>query len=227
MAVTEHASSDELRPLRADAERNRQLILAAARRLFAARGLEATLDDVAREAGVGVATVYRRFRDKYELAEALFEEDLDALLAEAEQAAALEDPWEGFVAFVRTFVERQAIDCGLRDLVSSAALGRDHVARIRDRLRPSVERIVRRAQQAGALRADFGTYDVAVLAVMVGAASDFSRPVRPELWQRYLSVLLDGLRASSAGAAGVMPDVDPLTSGELEVAMATWRPRHR
>src|SRR5271166_3440529 len=161
--------------LRADAQRNLQLILTAARRVFARRGLDATLDEVAREAGLGVATVYRRFRDKSELAEALFEEDLMALVADAEEAVGCEDPWEGFVGFVSRLLERQAINCGLRDLISSSAFGKEPFASLRQRLRPAAQLIVERAQAAGALRADFDSNDIAVISVMLGAAVDFTR----------------------------------------------------
>src|SRR3954471_19846352 len=83
------------RPLRADAERNRRRILAAAREVFARRGLDAGLDEIARHAGVGTGTVYRRFPDKNKLVEALFEERLDQVLACAQRAAEHPDPWEG------------------------------------------------------------------------------------------------------------------------------------
>jgi AcrR family transcriptional regulator len=88
------------RPLRRDAERNRQRILAAAGELFAERGLSVTLDDIARHAGVGVGTVYRRFPDKNELIDALFEDRLKALCAAAEAALASDDPWDGLVLFL-------------------------------------------------------------------------------------------------------------------------------
>src|SRR5215468_12232436 len=88
------------RPLRRDAERNRQLILRAASEVFTSRGLQASLDDVAQHAGVGVGTVYRRFPDKEALVEALFEERLDTMAGLAEQGLADPDPWAGLVFFL-------------------------------------------------------------------------------------------------------------------------------
>src|SRR6202161_3635255 len=85
---------DPDRPLRKDAERNRQRILKAAAEVFTEWGLEATLDDVARHAGVGVATVYRRFPDKATLADALFEERIDILVELATENQEAEDPWD-------------------------------------------------------------------------------------------------------------------------------------
>src|SRR5580692_7177997 len=83
------------RPLRRDAERNRQRILAAAAAVFTERGLDATLDEVARAAGVGVGTVYRRFPDKETLVSELFRDRIDALVTVAEEACAAADPWHG------------------------------------------------------------------------------------------------------------------------------------
>ena len=83
------------RPLRKDAERNRQRILEAAGELFAERGLGVTLDDVAHHAGVGVGTVYRRFPDKEVLIDALFEQRIEAIATIASEALEIEDPWDG------------------------------------------------------------------------------------------------------------------------------------
>jgi AcrR family transcriptional regulator len=218
---------DDLPRLRADAQRNLALILAAARTVFARRGLDATLDEVAREAGLGVATVYRRFHDKSELAEALFEEDLELLVGDAEAAEACADPWDGFVTFLGGFLERQASDCGLRDLVSSTAFGSERFATLKERIRPAAERIVRRAQEAGALRPDFDAYDIPVLGVMLGAVVDFSRGARPDTWKRYLAIILDGLQGCPRAVAERELPSPPLTDSELETAMGYWRPRHR
>jgi len=213
--------------LRADAQRNLALILAAARAVFARRGLDASLDEVAREAGLGVGTVYRRFRDKAELAEALFEADLEQLVADVAEAEACEDPWEGFVTLVARILERQAQDCGLRDLLSSTAFGTERFADLRQRLRPAAERIVRRAQAAGVLRADFDPYDIPVLGVMLGSVVDFTRATRPETWRRYLAMILDGLQGCPTCAVSRPLAPPPLSDDELVVAMGSWRPRHR
>ncbi|MDX6618207.1 MAG: hypothetical protein QOK36_593, partial [Gaiellales bacterium] len=105
------------RPLRRDAARNRERILAAAGEVFATRGLEVTLDDIAHHAGVGVGTVYRRFPDKEGLIDALFEERIAAIAALAEEAAAHEDPWAGLVFFFERSLTEQAADRGLKQLL--------------------------------------------------------------------------------------------------------------
>ncbi len=224
-------AEEQTRRLRADAQRNLQLILAAARTVFARRGLDATLDDVAREAGLGVGTVYRRFRDKGELAEALFEESLAELVADADDALRCEDPWEGFVTFVGRFLERQACDCGLRDLLSSSAFGPERVEVLKERLQPVADHLVERAKAAGALRADFDSRDLPAITVMLGALADFSCGVRPQLWRRYLAMLLEGLRARPHEHEHEPIEASaleqPFSEEELDAAMGGWHPRHR
>ena len=111
------------RPLRKDAERNRQRILLAAAEVFTERGLEATLDDVARHAGVGVGTVYRRFPDKAALADALFEQRIDLLVGLAERAYGEPDPWQGLVSFLERAGEMMATDKGLRQILMFTVVG--------------------------------------------------------------------------------------------------------
>src|ERR671933_90846 len=107
-------------PLRRDAERNRQRILDAARELFAERGLAVTLNDVADHAGVGVGTVYRRFPDKAELVEALFEQRLEGIVGLLEEALENPDPWLGLEGFLERVLELQANDRGLKDILVGA-----------------------------------------------------------------------------------------------------------
>src|ERR1700743_1904798 len=121
------------RPLRRDAERNRQRILDAARELFAEEGLGVTLNDIAHHAGVGVGTVYRRFPEKTVLIEELFEQRLEDLVTLA--AAALDDPdaWSGLKTFLRHALELQANDRGVKDLITASTDGLDRMGEIRDR----------------------------------------------------------------------------------------------
>src|SRR5918997_2384344 len=126
------------RPLRRDAERNRVRIVAAAGELFAERGLAVTLDDIARHAGVGVGTVYRRYPDKELLIDALFEERLKALCEAAGAALAVDDPWDGLVLFFERGGELQARDRGLKELLADHAHGGECLLRARDRLRTLV-----------------------------------------------------------------------------------------
>ena len=151
---TSHVPAGE-RPLRRDAERNRQRILAAAAQVFTERGLDATLDEVARAAGVGVGTVYRRFPDKEALVTALFRERIDNLVTVAEDACAAADPWQAFVSYLEHAAAAMAGDTGLRQLMMFGTYDRDQVCYARDRMGPVISRLVQRAQASGDLRGDF------------------------------------------------------------------------
>ena len=187
------------RPLRRDAERNRQRILAAAAELFTERGLDATLDDVARAAGVGIGTVYRRFPDKETLVSELFRDRIDALVTVAEQACAVPDPWRGLVTFIEFVASAMACDSGLRQLMMFGTYDRDQVCYARDRMRPVISRLVERAQASGDLRPDFSATDVKMIAFMLGSIAEYAASVTPEIWRRYLVMLIDGLRPARDG----------------------------
>jgi AcrR family transcriptional regulator len=210
------------RPLRRDAERNRGLLLAAARELFAERGLSVTLDDIAARAGLGVGTAYRRFGSRDELVEALFEERVEEIVALADAALEADDPWQGFVGLLERLVELQAGDRGLKEILLGSPAGRERVCAVRDRMRPRVVELIRRCQEAGELRADFCPSDTPLLQMMVGAIADVAPEDRPDLWRRFLGFLLDGLRAP--GREGTALAAPPLGFERIGDAMCRWRP---
>jgi AcrR family transcriptional regulator len=191
------------KPLRADAERNRRKILDAASELFALKGVCVGLDEIAHHAGVGVATAYRRFPDKAQLVDALFEERADALVAAAEAGLAEEDPWQGVVTFMTGAVELHASDRAVKELVFEGSGSEARVAQIRSRMAPRVKEIVRRAQESGDLRADIAATDLILLQFMVASAGDLRMP---ELWRRGLDVVLDGLRGDRPLAGRALSD---------------------
>jgi len=213
------------RPLRADAERNRRRLLDAARELFAQRGLQVTLDDIAHHAGLGVGTAYRRFASREKLIDALFEERVGDIVALAREALEAEDPWEGLVCFLERSLELQAADRGLKELLLGTAEGRERVASIRAQMRPLAAELVRRAQDAGCLRRDFAPQDMPLLQIMLGAIVDASQPVQPELWRRYLALILDGMRTD--GGAREPLAVPPVDWSHLAGVMSCWRPPQR
>jgi AcrR family transcriptional regulator len=196
--VEESSGARPGRLLRADAERNRQRILAAAAELFTERGLEPSLDDVARHAGVGVGTVYRRFPDKASLADALFDERIDALVALAEEARAEPDAWAALVSFLERSGEMLVTNRGLRQILMFAAEGHDRGICARDRMRPAIESLIERAQADGQVRADLKPTDVPMIEFMVAAAAESAWQVRPPVLRRSLSLILDALRPASA-----------------------------
>jgi AcrR family transcriptional regulator len=187
--------------LRADAERNRQRIIDAAAELFATKGLSVGLDEIAHHAGVGVGTAYRRFPDKRKLIEALFEERVDSLVQLAEAGLAADDPWEGLAEFLESATELQIANRGLRELVFGSEHGAALAPRARARIAPLVEQLVRRARESGALRDDIVTEDVPLIEFIVSSASELTTRRAPNLWRRYLGLILDGLRT---------PDPHPL-----------------
>lgn len=217
------ASTD--RPLRRDAERNRQRILEAARVVFAQQGLEVSLDAIAREAGVGVGTVYRRFTDKEQLIDALFEDSLAGLVDMAREALAIEDPWEGFETFMQGAIERQTSDRGLKELLLSSVHGQEQIARAREQLVPLVTELIQRAQRSGQLRDDIAPSDIPLLQFAMGFVAEYTAEVQPEAWRRVMAVVIDGLRVRR-DAPTPLP-VGALDTEEIECAMREWRPRRR
>jgi AcrR family transcriptional regulator len=183
------------RPLRRDAERNRQRILDAARELFAQEGVGVTLNDIAHHAGVGVGTVYRRFPDKSQLIEELFEQQVTELVGLMEEAVEDPDPWRGLTGFLRRNLELQARDRAFREIIVGTPEAAQRMQQVRARMFPLGAKLVQRAKEAGALRADFEPSDVPMMFLMLTTVLDAAREVHPELWRRYLEVFIQGLRA--------------------------------
>jgi AcrR family transcriptional regulator len=221
MSANPTPGSEPERPLRRDAERNRLRILGAAAEAFAEGGLAVTMDEIARRAGVGVGTVYRRFPDKEQLIDALFEQRIADLVALAEEARAHVDAWDGLVHFFERVVGMQAADRGLKEVVLSSAHGRERVARARARIAPPVEELVARAKDEGELRPDVAGPDLGLVQFMLGALADSTRDVDPEQWRRFLTILLDGLRTRRDAPTPLAPG--PLNEERLDRAMAAWR----
>lgn len=182
------------RALRRDAEANRVRILAAASALFAERGMDATLDEVAARAGVGVGTVYRRFPNKEALVDELFRDRMQEVVALAEAGLADADPWAGFVQYLTGMSELQACDRGLADLVMSRASHVERVAEIRELLQPLVAEMIARAQRAGLMREDVTATDLPLVAMMIRTVIVGGGDMAPELWRRAVAIVLDGLR---------------------------------
>ncbi len=182
---------------RADAVRNDARILAAAREVFIELGSDAPVSTIAERAGVGMGTLYRRFPTKHDLVEAVIAESLDEFVAAAENGLADEDPWTGFARFVERVLELHAENRALRELLAGTEHGRVR-DEVRRRVRPLVRRLVERAQADGSLRADFVPEDMPLVFMTGGRVIEASRCVAPDLWRRYLGLLLDGLRAEGA-----------------------------
>jgi AcrR family transcriptional regulator len=208
-------------PLRADAERNRQRLLAAAKELLATRGLDVTLDDVARHAGVGTGTAYRRFPNKDALIDALMVHRIGEIAEIARECLEDPDPWVGLTSYFDRALALQAADRGLKEVLFSAGRGRERSNQARRAIAPVVTKLVARAKEAGVVRSDVDTSDVPLINFMLNTIVDFSRDIEPELYRRYLAIVLDGLRPRDD--LEPLP-VEPLHVTEFQDAMAHWKP---
>src|SRR3954452_12071159 len=189
------------RPLRADAERNRRRLIEAAAALFRTKGISVGLDEIARHAGVGVGTAYRRFPDKEQLIDAFFDDRVEQIAGFADQALGHDDPWEGLAGFFERATELHATDRSVREVLFGGPDHRERVGRARARIAPLVAQLVARAQAAGALRTDVSVIDLPIMLFVLGGFADLQTPGQPDLWRRYLGLFLDGLRT---------PDPTPL-----------------
>jgi AcrR family transcriptional regulator len=200
--------------LRSDARRNREKILAAASELFAQRGAEVCMGDIARMAGVGHATVFRRFPTKESLLLALLEQRVEALGAVAEEAMTHEDAFDGLRSAMAYMAESQARDRGFFEAVGTEFIGSDSLRAARDRALAAFAALLRRAQDTGQVRDDLEPQDVMFLISAAGHAGP-CRIDLPGLSGRYLGVILDGMRPE--GATPLAPPAPSLA--EIDAAL--------
>jgi AcrR family transcriptional regulator len=207
-------------PLRRDAQRNRDRILAATRAAFQERGIEASVNEIARRAGVGMGTLYRHFPTK----DALIDAVVDARFAELTDAAAralqAPDAMDGLRAFLFAAVDLQAADRGFKDAL--AARGRDEqgVKAARRRLQAAIGRLVARGHEQGVLRPDLATADVTVLLWATARIVERTTDVAPGQARRFVAMHLAGLVPAAAGDTAGVP---PLTARELQRAITRGR----
>jgi AcrR family transcriptional regulator len=185
------------RPLRADARRNRDKVLRAARAAFAASGYGVPLDEIAARAGVGPGTVYRHFPAKEALFQAVVTARVEDLIDDARARAGADDPGGAFFGFLARIGEEAAAKRDLPDAIAIAGS-------LQDRLYAAVDVLLRRAQEAGAVRADIRTPDLIVLlkGLLASIQDAQAGAADPALCDRLLAVLTDGLRRPPERAAG-------------------------
>ena len=204
-------------PRRRDAARNRERIVASARELFARDGVDASVEDITRGAGVGMGTLYRHFPTKDELVDAVLADAFEELVEAAEHALGAESAWEGLAAFLEQALASHAANRGLKDVLASGASGQRRAEAMRERIRPLVRRLIERAQAEGTLRTDVTAMDLPLVFWASGRVIELTEPVAPDHWRRFLALLLDGLRA---------PATSPLPGRPLsrdQVARVTQR----
>lgn len=205
------------RPLRADAARNRDRLLAAATEVFAERGLDASLEEIARRAAVSIGTLYNHFPTRESLFDAIFPARMSILDERAAAALADADPWSGFVMFTEALFALHAEDRGLNDALAQRVPLSPGLIEACHRCFGHLDRLITRARDSGQLRADFETADFAALVWAMGQVIRESVDVAPQAWRRCLAFFLDGLRAD---AARPLP-VPALTPDQLSKLLAT------
>jgi len=194
---------------------NREALLAAAQARFAADGLDASLVQVAKDAGLAIGTLYRHFPTRLDLIQAVSAEKLQRWLQAAERADALDDAWTGFVAFIEAMCQLQAHDQGFNDLISMRLPEAAGFPASQDRIGEIAAHIIGRAQEQGSLRPDLTFEDLAFVIWSQNRINQATREVAPHAWRRHLYLLLDGFRAEGAHP---LPE-PPMTSEQAYQAM--------
>jgi AcrR family transcriptional regulator len=192
-------TSTASKPLRADARRNRERVLEAARDCFARDGLEAQIDDIAACAGVGVGTVYRHFETKDALVCALAQDHFARQNEIAHRALAIEDPWGAFSTMIRDGAELAANRALAQIMADRPAVMADaaFAADAEFGFFTAIERLISRAKDAGVLRYDFELEDIPSIMCSLGSLR-ISKGAYAN-WRRVLEFVLDGLRAPGSG----------------------------
>jgi AcrR family transcriptional regulator len=184
----------QTRGLRADAERNRRRLLDAAAHVFAEQGLDASVAVIAQRAEVGQGTLFRRFPSKDDLIAAVFVDRLTALAEVAESGLAEADSGSTFRQILETACSMHAGDRFLREAAERGIAACPEVKLQKRRLTAALAELVTRAQADGALRADLSVQDIPFLINAVASAAGPLADAFPDLWRRYLAIVLDGLR---------------------------------
>ncbi|RPF20722.1 TetR/AcrR family transcriptional regulator [Myceligenerans xiligouense] len=188
--------AEQVLHLRSDAQDNRDRILAAGRELFAERGLDVTMREVARRAGVGPATLYRRFPARQSLLDAVFADELRVCRGIVEEGRADPDPWRGFTSVVERISVLNVGNQGFVDAFMAESPGSDSFAEHRAALLPRLADLARRAQEAGRLRADFVLDDL-VIVLLAGRGLAASRSAGSvAVARRFAALAIEAFRAS-------------------------------
>ena len=203
------------KPLRRDAQERRDKLLAAAQREFAAHGVDASLEKIARDAGVAIGTLYRHFPTRLDLLMAAFKPRLEEFLDGANQALEMDDAWDGFVYYLENLFRVQAGDRGFNDFLSRRFTDNAETERIHDQMCQQIEDVLTRAQEAGAARPDLTQADIVNLIWSNGRMIDATSTTAPNAWRRYLYLMLDAYRAERAHP---IPE-PPMTDEQLYDAM--------
>ncbi|MFI6456988.1 TetR/AcrR family transcriptional regulator [Streptosporangium amethystogenes] len=206
--------------LRADAERNRERILAAARRLYASHGLGVSMACIAREAGVGKATLSRRFATREELINAVFADRMDAYTAATAKALADPDPWHGFVGHVQAVCAMQATDRGFADVLAMTFPAAKALEARRDEAYNGLLELIARAKASGHLREDFTDQDMVILLMANAGVIAATGNAAPDTWRRLVGQMLRAWATSGTDLPPLNPAPAPIALYRAMVRLA-------
>jgi AcrR family transcriptional regulator len=201
--------------MRRDAQRNRERLIASARKLLADRGLDVSVEEITQHAGVGMGTLYRHFPTKGELIDAVLEDAFAELVALAREAVEAEDAWAGLTGFLEAALSRHVANRGLKDVLATRKRDAQRAEAMRARMRPLLRQLIERAHEQGSLRRDFTPEDLPLVFWTAGRVIEETARIAPDYWRRYLALLCDGLRAEATTS---LPH-PPLTRPQLDRAM--------
>lgn len=183
------------RPMRADARRNYERLLDAARKVFADQGGTASMEAIAKQAGVGVGTLYRHFPKRIDVVEAVYRDDVDVLVGAADRGLAELEPWDALEAWLRAYVDyARSKRTFLNELHEAFEKNPDLKPLSRERISAACNRVLVRAQQAGEARRDIDGEDLMQLV----SPMCISPTLQPDQGGRLLLMILDGLRPPRA-----------------------------
>lgn len=202
-------------PLRADAERNRERILAAARHAFAAHGIEVPMSAVARAAGVGVATLFRRFPTREDLINAVFAGTMDAYVDAVTAALADPDPWHGFTGYVHAVCAMQAADRGFAEVLTMTFPAAGHLEEQRTRALGGFIELIDRAKATGHLRPDFVSQDLVILLMANAGVIAATAKAAPGSWRRLVGYMIQAFTAPQPATLPPPPAPDALARAML------------
>ncbi|GAA3839736.1 TetR/AcrR family transcriptional regulator [Streptomyces phyllanthi] len=211
----QHFDAPAGQALRSDAERNRERIIAAARTVFARDGLNASMASVAREAGVGIATMFRRFPTKAELVDAVFIDRMNAYADAVTAALDDPDPWHGFVGYVETACAMQAADYGFADVLTTTFPAAKALERRRNEAYEGMVELIGRAKATGRLREDFDPSDLVLIHMANAGVVNATGDAAPDAWRRVVALLIQSFETPVRGSLPASPKHDALYKAML------------
>ncbi|MBA2809987.1 TetR/AcrR family transcriptional regulator [Streptomyces sp. KM273126] len=216
----QHPDARVAQPLRSDAERNRGRIIAAARMVFARDGLNASMASVAREAGVGIATIFRHFPAKEDLVAAVFSDRMDAYADAVATALGDPDPWHGFVGYIEAACAMQAADYGFADVLTMTFPTAKALEQRRDEAYEGMVELIGRAKATGRLREDFDPSDLVLIHMANAGVVNATGDAAPDAWRRVVALMIQSLAAPARGPLPASPEHEALYQAMLRASPA-------